>query len=72
MTIKELAELVARVTSFGGKLVFNTEKPDGTPVKRLDVSKINRLGWSAGIEIEDGVRAVYDWYLKNASQSDRM
>ncbi len=71
MTIKELAETVARVTEFQGKLRFDTTKPDGTPVKRLDVSKLNQLGWTAKIDIEDGIRETYEWYKKNRTEDKK-
>jgi GDP-L-fucose synthase len=60
VSIKELAQLVAKVTGFKGELVFNTSKPDGTPHKLMDVGRLHRLGWSHSIELEEGVRAVYD------------
>jgi len=60
VSIKELAQLVAKVTGFKGELVFNTSKPDGTPRKLMDVGRLHRLGWSHSIELEEGVRAVYD------------
>jgi GDP-L-fucose synthase len=63
MTIKELAETVARVTGYDGTLRFDTSKPDGTPVKLLDVSRLNALGWYAKIEIEKGIKETYDWYI---------
>ncbi|SPD73146.1 bifunctional GDP-fucose synthetase: GDP-4-dehydro-6-deoxy-D-mannose epimerase and GDP-4-dehydro-6-L-deoxygalactose reductase [uncultured Desulfobacterium sp.] len=64
LTIKELAETVAGVTGFKGALRFDTSKPDGTPLKLLDVSKINQLGWYARIDIETGIRDTYDWYVR--------
>lgn len=60
VSIKELAQLVAKVTGFKGELVFNTSKPDGTPRKLMDVGRLHRLGWKHSIELEEGVRAVYD------------
>ena len=60
VSIKELAQLVAKVTGFKGELVFNTSKPDGTPRKLMDVGRLHRLGWNHSIELEEGVRAVYD------------
>jgi GDP-L-fucose synthase len=60
LTIRELAELAAKITSFQGDLVFDTSKPDGTPRKVLDVSRLRALGWQPRIAIEDGVRAVYE------------
>jgi GDP-L-fucose synthase len=62
LTIRQLAELVQKVTGFRGKLLFDSSKPDGTMRKLLDVSKLEKLGWKSKIELEDGVRAVYDNY----------
>lgn len=65
VTIKELAETVARVVGFEGHLTWDTSKPDGTPRKLLDVSRINSLGWKAAIGLEEGIRSTYAWYLAN-------
>lgn len=59
ISIKELAQLIARVTEFKGRLVFNTSKPDGTPRKLMDAGRLHRLGWKHSIELEEGLRAVY-------------
>jgi GDP-L-fucose synthase len=59
-----LAELVKEITGFKGELLFDTSKPDGTMRKLLDVSKLEKLGWKSKIELEDGVRAVFDGYVK--------
>ena len=64
-TIKELAETMAKVVGFKGKIVFDTNKPDGTPRKLMDVSRINRMGWKANISLEDGLQSTYRWFLKN-------
>lgn len=64
-TIKELAETMARVVGFKGKLVFDTSKPDGTPRKLMDVSRLNALGWKASISLENGLRTTYQWFLEN-------
>jgi GDP-L-fucose synthase len=64
-TIRELAETVARVTGFQGRLVFDSSKPDGTPRKLLDVSRLKALGWEAGIGLEEGLRDAYHWFLDN-------
>lgn len=64
-SIRELAELVSKVVGFDGDISFDTTKPDGTPRKLLDVSKINKLGWSASISLEQGLKSTYDWYLEN-------
>lgn len=63
LTIAELAELVARVTGYTGKIVFDTTKPNGTPRKLLDVSRIHAMGWHHRIPLEEGIRRTYDWYL---------
>ena len=59
ISIKDLAELIKRITGFEGKIAWNTEKPDGTPRKLLDVSLIHSLGWKHNIQLEDGIREVY-------------
>lgn len=68
LTIRELAETIARVTGFQGALVFDDSKPDGTPRKILDVSRINALGWKASIPLEEGIAATYKWYLRSQHQ----
>jgi GDP-L-fucose synthase len=65
ITIRELAELVQRVTGYGGNLVFDASKPDGTPQKLLDVSRLHALGWQARIPLEDGIADAYRWFLKH-------
>jgi len=64
-TIKALAETLAEVSGFKGRLVFDTSKPDGTLRKLMDVSRIKSLGWQSSISLEDGLSKVYTWYLKN-------
>jgi GDP-L-fucose synthase len=59
VSIKELAELVKEIAGYKGELKFNTDKPDGTPRKLLDVSKLHALGWKAKIELKEGVQKVY-------------
>jgi GDP-L-fucose synthase len=60
VSIKELAEMIAKTIGFKGDLVFNTSKPDGTPRKLMDVSRLHGLGWKHTIQLEEGIRAVYD------------
>jgi GDP-L-fucose synthase len=60
VTIKELAELIQSVTGYQGQIRWNTDKPDGTPRKLMDVSKINSFGWKAKIDLPTGVRMVYE------------
>lgn len=62
LTIRELAKLVAETVGFTGKVDFDSSKPDGTPRKLVDVSKLHGLGWHHTVEIEDGVRRLFEWY----------
>ena len=64
-TIRELAETVAKVTGFNGRLAWDTSKPDGTPRKLMDVSRLKSLGWEASISLEDGLRDAYHWFLEH-------
>ncbi len=65
LTIRELAETIVRVVGFTGSIQYDTSKPDGTPRKLLDVSRLAELGWSAHTDLEEGLRRTYDWYLAN-------
>lgn len=67
VTIRELAELICEVVGFEGELELDASKPDGTPRKLLDVSRINALGWQATTPLETGLRQTYDWFLQNQS-----
>jgi GDP-L-fucose synthase len=71
VTIRELAGMVAGVVGYQGELVWDTSKPDGTPRKLLDVSRINQLGWKAEIELADGIRSTYEWYLDHVLSARR-
>lgn len=64
-TIRELAELIREVLGWTGTFVFDTGRPDGAPRKCLDVSKLNALGWTAGIGLKDGLTRTYRWYVAN-------
>ena len=64
VTITELAAVIADVTSYTGSICYDLTKPDGTPVKRLDVSRINALGWTAKTGLREGIERTYDWYLR--------
>lgn len=64
ITIAELAAMLAEVTGFTGEIVYDTTKPDGTPVKRLDVSKINKLGWYPQTLLREGIEKTYQWFLE--------
>jgi GDP-L-fucose synthase len=66
-TIKALAELIKEVVGFSGTINWDTSKPDGTPRKLLDVSRIEALGWKARIGLEEGIRNTYEWFLQNSA-----
>lgn len=65
LSILELANLVKKITGYEGEIVNDLSKPDGTPRKVMDVSKINSLGWKAHTDLETGIRKVYDWFLND-------
>ncbi len=65
VTIRELAEKLAVVTGFKGRIDFDTSKPDGTPRKLMDVSRLARMGWSAKISLDAGLRSTYAWFLEH-------
>lgn len=64
-TIRELAETIAKVTGFKGVLTFDATKPDGAPRKLMDVSRLKSMGWQANIELEEGLRDAYQWFVAN-------
>jgi GDP-L-fucose synthase len=65
LPIKELAEKIKEVVGFTGEIKFDTTKPDGTPRKLVDVTKLNSLGWKASISLEEGLKKAYQWFLDN-------
>lgn len=67
LTIRQLAELIVKVVGFEGELVFDSNKPDGTMRKLIDVSKLHSLGWTHKVEIEEGVQKLFDWYMDSLS-----
>lgn len=71
VTIRELAETVARVTNYRGRIVWDTNKPNGTPRKLLDVSKATSLGWTYSTELEEGIRLAYEDFLNNPCRAER-
>ena len=71
VTIHELAETVARVTGFHGRIRFDTTKPDGTPRKLMDVNRLAGLGWRASIGLEAGIRSTYAWFLDQGKEQLR-
>ena len=65
VSIKELAETIKDVVGYSGKLTFDLTKPDGTPRKLLDVSKLHRTGWKHEVELKEGIEIAYNDFLKN-------
>ena len=65
LTIKELAELIQKTVGHQGEIIWDSSKPDGTPRKLMDVSKMKNKGWSATISLEAGIKATYQWFLEN-------
>jgi GDP-L-fucose synthase len=68
ITIRELAELIARIAGYEGTFVYDPSKPDGTPRKVMDVSKLAHLGWRSRTPLEEGFRQAYRWYVENVVQ----
>jgi GDP-L-fucose synthase len=66
VTIRELAGIVSEVVGFKGELVFDSSKPDGTPRKLLDTSRLEKLGWTPRVSLRDGIEQTYQWYLRSA------
>lgn len=68
VTIQELAQLICDVVGYQGKLIFNAQKPDGTPRKVLDISRLHQLGWQHQISLKKGLAQTYSWYLNHQGQ----
>ena len=66
LTIKSLAEIIAEIIGYSGDIIWDKTKPDGTPKRTLDISIVKDLGWMPRIRLEDGIKNVYEWYVKNA------
>ncbi|MGD9657147.1 MAG: GDP-L-fucose synthase family protein [Methylocystis sp.] len=69
VTIRDIAETIARVVGYKGSLVFDTSKPDGTPRKIMDSSRMRALGWKPKISLEEGLASTYQWYLRHVADS---
>lgn len=69
LTILELANLIKNIVGYKGRITHDLSKPDGTPRKVMDVSKLNNLGWKASTSLESGIKKVYDWFLEGNSRS---
>jgi len=65
ISIKELAEIIKKITAHKGKIIWDKSKPDGTPKKLMDSSKMNKLGWKYTTELNEGIKKTYDWFLDN-------
>lgn len=69
IAISELAGIMSDVTGFKGKIIYDTERPDGTPVKRLDVTKINNHGWQSHTGLRKGIEMTYQWFINNKGKT---
>jgi GDP-L-fucose synthase len=65
LTIKELAETIQKITEHQGEIIWDATKPDGTPRKLMDISKMHKLGWKHKVDLEQGIQLTYDWFLEN-------
>lgn len=66
LTIKELAEIIQEITGHKGEIIWDSTKPDGTPRKLMDVSKMHQLGWKHQVDLKEGIQKTYNWFLENA------
>lgn len=71
LTIKELAELVAKIIGYEGQILWDKEKPNGTPRKLLDVSKVREMGWRYRTELEEGIRLTYKDFLNSLARTEK-
>jgi GDP-L-fucose synthase len=72
VTIKELANIIQKITGHQGDIIWDSTKPDGTPRKLMDVSKMKATGWQYNTELEEGIEKTYNWYLGNISSVKEM
>ena len=70
VTTRELAEILKQITGFKGRLVFDTEKPDGAPRKLIDVSRLSNMGWKCSVDLKHGLEKTYKWYLKEVLKNE--
>lgn len=68
LTIKELAETIQKITGHQGEIIWDATKPDGTPRKLMDISKMHDLGWKHKVDLEEGIQLTYDWFLEHAKE----
>ena len=65
VTIREMAGAMKQVVEYKGKLTFDTTRPDGAPRKLIDVTRLKRMGWEYDVDLKDGLKKTYNWYLEN-------
>ena len=65
LTIKQLAETIQKIVGHQGDIVWDSSKPDGTPRKLMDISKMHALGWKHKVDLEEGIQKTYNWFLEN-------
>lgn len=71
LSIAELVEIIKKVVGFEGEIKYDTSKPDGTPRKLMDVSRLHKLGWKHSTSLEEGIKKAYEWYLENEKKFKR-
>jgi GDP-L-fucose synthase len=69
VAISELASLVSAAVGYSGKILWDESKPDGTPRKLLDVTRVHDLGWKHSIDLAEGIKDLHEWYLKNVDRA---
>lgn len=72
ITIKELAETIQKITGHQGEIIWDSTKPDGTPRKLMDVSKMKDMGWQYKVDLEEGIKLTYDWYINNVETAKKV
>jgi GDP-L-fucose synthase len=72
LSIKQLGLIVKDITGYKGDIVFDSSKPDGTPRKLLDISRIKKLGWAAKIPLREGIESTYKWFMDNIDKNGRL
>jgi GDP-L-fucose synthase len=72
LTIKELAETIQKITGHQGEIIWDATKPDGTPRKLMDISKMHELGWKHKVDLVEGIQMTYDWFVENVDQVKKL
>jgi GDP-L-fucose synthase len=68
LTIKHLAETIQKITGHQGEIIWDATKPDGTPRKLMDITKMHDLGWKHQVNLEEGIQKTYDWFLEHINE----